>query len=103
MVVVVRVGGKEGKGERWGEDAYLAIGDFPKALEDLLRRILIFSHGDHESDKLLKCDMSPPARDVPERFFHLLFIVDEAETRQCGAEFEFLKGVGEIAIEVTEH
>jgi len=82
--------------------AYLPIRHLAKALKDLLRRILILSNADHESDKLLKRHEIAPAARRPEPLVHLHLVVHEPEAGQRGGELEFVQGVGQVAVEVAE-
>ncbi len=82
---------------------YLSIRYFRKALEHLLRRILILGHAHHESNKLLKSYISLASADGDEIFMHLILIIYKAQTRQRRWEFQLLQRVGQISIKMAEH
>jgi len=81
---------------------YLPIRHLPKTLKDLLRRILILRHADHEVDKLLERNVVAPAARLQELLVHFHLVIHETEAGERGGKLEFVQGIGEIAIEVAE-
>lgn len=90
------------KGRGRDEVTYFPIGDLPETLKNLLGRVLIFGHTDHEPNELLESHMPTPACNVPERLFHLHLVIHQAQTRERGAELQLVQRIGKILVEMPE-
>lgn len=82
---------------------YLPIGHLPKALKDLLRRILIFRHADHESNELLKSHVALPSTDAHEILVHLLLVIHEAQTCQRSRKLQLVQRVAQVPVEMAKN
>ena len=89
-------------GEGKHEVTYFPIGNLPETLKDLLGRVLILSHTDHESDELLESHVTSAACNVPERLFHLHLVIHQTQARERGAELKLVQRIGKIPVKMPE-
>ena len=85
------------------EVTYFPVGDLPETLKDLLGRILVLGHTDHEPNELLESHVPAPACNIPERLFHLLLVIHQPQTRERGAELKLVQRIGKISVKMPEH
>ena len=67
-----------------GSDNHLPVSDLLETLEDLLSRVLVLGHADHEADELLERHVAASLADLDELLVHLVFVVDESQAGERG-------------------